>query len=96
MLEINLKLQDRPKKAIQYKNRTILTRKDGEYLVIMMQHKMFKLNRYLTEIYELCDGELTAKDIVTKIADKYSLDKCQKNKIKEFIQIMCQKEILKI
>ncbi|KKQ55784.1 MAG: hypothetical protein US74_C0023G0010 [Parcubacteria group bacterium GW2011_GWA2_38_13] len=96
MLEINLTLEDKPQQAKVYKGRSILTRRDGDDFVIMMQHKMFKLNKYLSEIYDFCDGKASVAEIIKKVAEKHDLGQEQQAEIKKFIKTLCQMGILKI
>lgn len=51
----------------------IITRHEGDHLIVQGDHAVFVLGRYAKEVWELCDGTRTLRDIANEAARKYLL-----------------------
>lgn len=71
----SIMLDSKPIKTEMIRKGAYTIRQDGEKTVILKGHKIFITGLYEKEVWDMCDGNTTVEEIISKISKKHKKEK---------------------
>lgn len=79
------------------RNAGLMQRQEGDRLVLYRGHQLFVLGSYSAEIWHLCDGQHTIKDMTEIVVNKYNVAREKAlEEITRFLSQLIEKNLIAI